>query len=104
MRLITNSEQRAVTHGYPRPLLLSHFQIATPFKEMSFYDRIPRFTRKDNGETRNHKHVILGRRYETATPSSAKTGASSHALRSFISRLTSAVCMACPARSATTLP
>lgn len=39
MRMAADPAQDAVSHGYPRPFLLSHFTITAPAEEVSAFDR-----------------------------------------------------------------
>jgi hypothetical protein len=40
MRVAVDPARNAVSHGYPRPFLLSHFAITAPAKEISPFDRL----------------------------------------------------------------
>lgn len=39
MRMVLDPEKNAISHGYPRPFLLSHFAITAPVREVSAFDR-----------------------------------------------------------------
>lgn len=40
MSMVVDPAQNAMSHGYPRPFLLSHFSITAPTKELSSWDRM----------------------------------------------------------------
>jgi hypothetical protein len=40
MSIVVDPSRNAVSHGYPRPFLLSHFSITAPFHELTVYDRL----------------------------------------------------------------
>lgn len=40
LKIVVDLPQNAVSHGYPRPFLLSHFAITAPTRDISQYDRL----------------------------------------------------------------